>query len=88
MNFYTVVSRKSAGYWVSLCLENGLVGQGSDREESLTKLKEAIESFTEICLTEKDIYNRPVSIQNLHEFLTIENQELTSEVFELRAVYA
>ncbi|TRT81325.1 MAG: type II toxin-antitoxin system HicB family antitoxin, partial [Microcystis aeruginosa Ma_AC_P_19900807_S299] len=24
MNFYTVILRKSADYWVSLCLENGL----------------------------------------------------------------
>jgi len=29
MNFYTVILRKSADYWVSLCLENGLVGHTS-----------------------------------------------------------
>ena len=28
MDFYTVVLRKSGSYWVALCLENGLVGQG------------------------------------------------------------
>jgi predicted RNase H-like HicB family nuclease len=69
MDFYTIVSRQSTEYWVSLCLENGLVGQGSDRDESLAKLKEAIESFTEVCLTEKNVYNQPISIRNLHEFL-------------------
>ncbi|MGK7927274.1 MAG: type II toxin-antitoxin system HicB family antitoxin [Spirulina sp.] len=88
MDFYTVVSRQSAGYWVSLCLENSLVGQGRDRDESLAKLKEAIESFTEVCQEETNVYNQPISIQNLHEFLTVENQGLTSEIFELRAVHA
>lgn len=45
MDFYTVVLRKSANYWVALCLENGLVGQGSLQDEAITKLKEAIESL-------------------------------------------
>jgi predicted RNase H-like HicB family nuclease len=45
MNFYTVILRKSADYWVSLCLENGLVGQGETQEKAIEKLKEAIESF-------------------------------------------
>lgn len=45
MEFYTVVVRQSAGYWVSLCLENGIVGQGNNQQESVDKLKETIESF-------------------------------------------
>lgn len=31
MEVYTVVLRQSTGYWVALCLENGLVGQGEIR---------------------------------------------------------
>jgi len=29
MDFYTTVLRRSGSYWVALCLENGLVGQGA-----------------------------------------------------------
>jgi predicted RNase H-like HicB family nuclease len=45
MNFYTVVLRKSSGYWVALYLENSIVGQGNIQEDAINKLKEAIESF-------------------------------------------
>ncbi|MGI2904687.1 type II toxin-antitoxin system HicB family antitoxin [Tolypothrix sp. VBCCA 56010] len=45
MNFYTMVLKKSAGYWVALCLENGLVGQGTTQETAIKQLKEAIASF-------------------------------------------
>jgi len=46
IDFYTVILRKSADYWVSLCLENGLVGQGNTPEQSIDKLKQAIQSFS------------------------------------------
>ena len=49
MDFYTVVLRKSGNYWVALCLENGLVGQGNTKENAIEKLKEAIE-FVWRCL--------------------------------------
>ena len=88
MNFYTAVLRKSAGYWVALCLENGLVGQGTTQEEAIAKLKEAIESFKDVFESEENIYNAPVSIKDIHEFLTVEGKEPISQVFELRAVYA
>ncbi|BDI18232.1 hypothetical protein ANSO36C_40340 [Nostoc cf. commune SO-36] len=42
MDFYTTVLPKSAGYWVALCLENGLVGQGINQEAAIKQLKEAI----------------------------------------------
>ena len=43
MDFYTTVLRKSAGYWVALCLQNGLVGQGINQEAAIKQLiKEAI----------------------------------------------
>ena len=45
MDFYSVVLKKTAGYWVALCLENGIVAQGDNPEQSMSKLQEAIESF-------------------------------------------
>ncbi|WP_292834705.1 hypothetical protein [Nostoc sp. JL33] len=45
MDFYTTVLRKSAGYWVALCLENGLVGQGINKAAAIKQLNEAIASF-------------------------------------------
>ncbi len=88
MDFYTMVLRKSGNNWVALCLENGLVGQGATKEESIKKLKEAIESFEDVRRTEEGVYNAPISIKELHEFLTIEGKELVTKTFELRAVNA
>jgi predicted RNase H-like HicB family nuclease len=88
MDFYTMVLRKSGNDWVALCLENGLVGQGMTKEESIKKLKEAIECVEEIKKVEQDVYSAPLSIKELHEFLTIEGKELASQTFELRAVNA
>ncbi len=88
MDFYTILLRKNADYWVALCLENGLIGQGSTKEDAVEKLKEAIESFNEVYKAEGDIYTAPISVKELHEFLTIEGKEPTSETYELRAVHA
>ena len=88
MDFYTMVLRRSGDSWVALCLENGLVGQGDSREKAMEKLKEAVDSFEEVRKAETDIYNSPISIQELHEFLTVEIQGPISQPFELRAVYA
>jgi len=71
MGFYTVVLRQSASYWVALCLENGLVGQGNTQDDAITKLKEAIESFQEVYESEENIYNASISFKELHEFLTL-----------------
>ncbi len=86
---YSIIFRKSGQYWVALCLENGLVGQGITKDEAASKLKEAIESFEEVSATEKDVYSAPIPIRELHEFLNIQDKD-TSEVrsFELRAIYA
>ena len=88
MDFYTVVLRKSGNGWVALCLENGLVGQGMTKEDSIRKLKEAIESLEDVRKTEEGVYNASISIKELHEFLAIEGKELVSQTFELRAVNA
>ncbi|MBD2181727.1 type II toxin-antitoxin system HicB family antitoxin [Planktothrix sp. FACHB-1355] len=87
MEFYTVVLRQSAGYWVSLCLENGLVGQGSNPEDSISKLKEAIESFQDVYEMETKVFKAPISIEELHEFLTVEGEDISSDIYELRKVY-
>jgi len=87
IDFYTVVMRKSAEYWVALCLENGLVGQGNTPEQSIEKLKQAIESFSQVYEAESDIYLSPLAINELHEFLTLEDAE-ASDTYELRKVYA
>ncbi|MEG4035501.1 type II toxin-antitoxin system HicB family antitoxin [Microcoleus sp. S36b_A4] len=87
IDFYTVILKKSADYWVSLCLENGLVGQGNTPEKSIDKLKQAIESFSEVYESESDVYLSPLSINELHEFLTLEDAE-NSDSYELRKIYA
>lgn len=88
MDFFTTVLRQSGTYWAALCLENGLVGQGLTKEDAIKKLKEAIESFEEVCNIESNVYNAPISIKELHEFLTMEGKEPTAELYELRAVNA
>jgi predicted RNase H-like HicB family nuclease len=88
MDFYTVVLRKSSLYWVALCLENGIVGQGNTQDEAIKKLKEAIESVQNIIKTDFDSQFTPISIKQLHEFLTLESEEPITESYELRAVYA
>jgi len=88
MDFYTLVLRRSGGYWVALCLENGLVGQGNTKEGAVEKLKEAIISFEDVRKSKADTYSAPISIKELHEFLTVEAKEPILESFELKAVYA
>ena len=70
------------------CLENGIIGQGDSKEGAITKVKEAIDSVEEMRKSESDIYTAPVSIRDLHEFLTVESPEPLSEPMEMRALYA
>lgn len=72
MDFNTVVFKQSTGYWVALCLENGIVGQGDTKEKAISKLREAIESFEEVYNTEDNIHKASISIEELHEFEQIE----------------
>jgi len=84
---YTIVFRRSAGHWVALCLENGLVGQGTTKAKAADRLHEAITSFDEGTQGQQDVHRAPISVRELHEFLTFdEGQPVTS--YELRAVYA
>jgi hypothetical protein len=57
-----------------------------DAEDAIEKLKEAVDSFEEVRQTESDIYSKPLSIKELHEFLTVESKEPLSEPYELRCV--
>ena len=38
--------------------------------------------------SEDNIYKSPISIDELHEFLLVEEKEKQSEIYELRKVYA
>ena len=88
MDFYTTVLRKSGPYWVALCLENGIVGQGHTKGKAVAKLKEAIDSIEEVRKADEDIYSAPLSIKELHEFLKVEGLEDIPEPLEMRALYA
>jgi len=88
MDFYTMVLRKSGPHWVALCLEKGIVGQGSSKDAVIENLKDAVASFDEARKNEPDIYTSPLSITELHEFLTVEGAEPIVEPLEMRAVYA
>ena len=87
-SLYTMVFREHAGVWVVLCLENGLVGQGASKEDASRKLQEAIGSFEEVRKGEEDIYAAPISIRELHEFLTYDTNQPAAGRYELCAMYA
>ncbi len=63
-------------------------GPGKYKKRAVEKLKEAIISFEEVRKSEGDNYSAPLSVKELHEFLTIKGLEPILEPFELRAVYA
>ncbi|RUR72099.1 type II toxin-antitoxin system HicB family antitoxin [Chlorogloeopsis fritschii PCC 9212] len=88
MVFYTVVLRQSAGYWVALCLENVIVGQEKIPEDAISQLKQAIESFEDVYDNETNIYKAPISREELHEVLMLDDKEQNSEIYESRKVYA
>jgi predicted RNase H-like HicB family nuclease len=85
---HTMVLRKSGGKWVALCLENGVVGQGMTKEEAGRKLRDAIGSHEEARAGDPNVYSAPISIQELHEFLTYDTEQPPTEHYELCAVYA
>jgi len=88
MEFYTTVLKKSGTYWVALCLENGCVGQGHSKKTAVANLKDAIDSIEEARKTDRDIYSEPLSIKELHEFLTVEALVPVSMPLEMRTLYA
>ena len=71
MDFYSLILRKSGNYWIALCLENGIVGQGDSKEDAISKLKEALACVEDALKTESDVYCVPIAMKELHEFLEI-----------------
>lgn len=92
-SFYTLILRQSEEYWVALCLENGIVGQGITQEIAIENLQIAIDSMVDIYRSEPEIV-KAISIKELHEFLDIgesDNKNITTnnrEIYELHKVYA
>jgi predicted RNase H-like HicB family nuclease len=93
-SFYSLLLRRSTEYWLALCLENGLVGQGTTQELAIAKLLEAIDSMADIYQVEPELV-KSISIPELHEFLEIaesDREHIDSsdrrEIYELHKVYA
>jgi predicted RNase H-like HicB family nuclease len=93
-SFYTLLLRQSTEYWLALCLENGLIGQGTTQELAIAKLREAIDSMADIYELQPEIV-KSISIPELHEFLEIaesDREQIDSsdrrEIYELHKVYA
>ena len=85
---YTMIFRQYESEWLALCLENGIVSQGHSRLEAEAKLRDAIESVNHVLREEPAIYQASVPVNELHEFLTMDVLNPTSEHYELQAVYA
>lgn len=88
MSFLTTILRRSGDYWVALCLENGVVSQGSTKEDALIKMREAVASLELAFSDDPSIFTAPIAINESHEFLSVEGREPTLETYELRAVHA
>jgi len=70
-------------------LENGIVGQGDTKDKAIQSLKEAVESVEMVRKVAPDAYHSaPISVKELHEFLTVEAREPTLEPMELTAIYS
>ncbi|MEH2169029.1 MAG: hypothetical protein V7K41_20685 [Nostoc sp.] len=53
-----------------------MLGQGINQEAAIKQLKEAIASFIEVYKIEPNIYHTSLTIEELHEFLAVEDTEL------------
>ncbi len=87
MDFYTYVTRRIGKHVLALCLENGATSQGNSKEEAIEKLNDAVASLNEAMADDSELATSPISINELHEFMAIENASLT-EILELQAVHA
>jgi predicted RNase H-like HicB family nuclease len=72
---YTIILKKSGKQYVSLCLENMVVGCGKTRNESIKSVKEAILSYLD-SIEEGMSIERPISFELLHEFLSEGDDEI------------
>ena len=72
---YTIILKKSGEQYVSLCVENMVVGCGETKDEAINTVKEAILSY-EGSVEEGMSLERPLPLNLLHEFLADETQEI------------
>ena len=70
---YTIILKKSGKQYVSLCLENMVVGCGMTKEEAIENVKNAVQSYVD-SVEEGMSLERPVPLKLLHEFLAEEEQ--------------
>ena len=70
-DFGKIIIRRCGDYWVALCLENGVVAQGSTKERAIGKLEEAIGSLERVYRKDRDVCYRQISMKELQEFLTV-----------------
>ena len=69
MREYTVILKKSGNQYVSLCLELVVAGCGATKEEAISSIRDAIDSY--IDSIEPGIpLERPISLDLLHDFLS------------------
>ena len=73
-NNYTIILKKSGKQYVSLCLENMVVGCGMTKEEAIENVKNAIQSYGDSFEEEMSL-ERPVPLKLLHEFLAEAEEE-------------
>ena len=73
-NHYTIILKKSGKQYVSLCLENMVVGCGMSKEEAIENVKNAIRSYVD-SMEEGMRLERPISLKLLHEFLEEEEEQ-------------
>ncbi len=77
MREYTIILKKSGEQYVSLCLELTVVGCGATKEEAISSVRDAIDSY--IDSTEAGVSpERPIPLDLLHEFFA-EGEEAPEE---------
>ena len=80
MREYTIILKKSGDQYVSLCLELTVVGCGATKEEAISSVRDAIDSY--INSVEAGMPpERPIPLDLLHEFLS--EGEVAPEVEEV-----
>lgn len=84
-NNYTIILKKSGKQYVSLCLENMVVGCGMTKEGAIENVKNAIQSYVD-SLEEAMSLERPVPLKLLHEFLAEVEEEQIGVAEEVPAM--
>lgn len=92
MQSFTCFVKKEGDQYASLCIELDIASCGTNKEEAITGLKNAIETYLEYMISEKrenEIY-RPVPMNELKDFLFPEasTHEQHLEAVSLELEYA